>query len=116
VYTGSTATLYANGRNIGSAARASWTTGTQANFYIGRRWDAVGSISFFNGYISNFRVVIGRAIYTSAFTPPTSPLVAVSGTQLLLNTSYDSNYLLDSGPNNITYSGNTVSSPLNPFN
>ncbi len=38
---------------------------------------------FFPGYISNVRVIKGTAIYTSAFTVPTSPLTAISGTVLL---------------------------------
>ena len=29
---------------------------------------------YFNGYISNFRVVIGTAVYTTSFTPPTAAL------------------------------------------
>ena len=38
----------------------------------------------FNGYISNLRLVKGTAVYTSAFTPSTSQLTAISGTSLLL--------------------------------
>jgi hypothetical protein len=34
--------------------------------------------------ISNLRLVKGTAVYTSAFTPPTAPLTAISGTSLLL--------------------------------
>ena len=37
----------------------------------------------FHGYISNFRAIKGTAIYTSAFTVPTSPLSAITGTVLL---------------------------------
>lgn len=38
-----------------------------------------------NGYISNFRIVKGTAVYTAAFTPTTTPLTAISGTSLLTN-------------------------------
>ena len=37
------------------------------------------------GYACDFRVVVGTALYTSAFTPPTAPLTAVSGTAILLS-------------------------------
>jgi hypothetical protein len=48
-------------------------------------WNYVGDLiigadlaggSFFSGYISNFRYVLGTAVYTSAFTLPTGPLTA----------------------------------------
>lgn len=40
---------------------------------------------FYNGYISNFRIVVGTAIYTGPFVPPASPVTAVTNTQLLMN-------------------------------
>jgi hypothetical protein len=39
----------------------------------------------FTGYISNPRVVKGTAVYTSNFTPPTTPLTNIANTSLLLN-------------------------------
>jgi hypothetical protein len=36
-------------------------------------------------YLSNIRIVKGTAVYTAAFTPPTSPLTAIANTSLLLN-------------------------------
>ena len=37
----------------------------------------------FSGYISNFRIVKGTALYSAAFTPPTERLTAVDGTVVL---------------------------------
>jgi hypothetical protein len=39
----------------------------------------------YQGYLSDLRIVKGTAVYTSAFTPPTAPLTAISGTSLLTN-------------------------------
>jgi hypothetical protein len=60
-------TITNSGNPIYNIGRAAYLSG---NFY-------------FNGLMSNFRVVNGTSIYSTTFTPPTQPLTAVSGTSLL---------------------------------
>ncbi|NBP02528.1 MAG: LamG domain-containing protein [Proteobacteria bacterium] len=62
--------------------------------------------AYWPGYISNFRVVKGNAIYTAPFNPPTTPLTAVSGTSLL---TFQSNRFIDNSGNSVTVTG--VNSP-----
>ena len=51
-------------------------------FSIGDYSPAPGTYEF-QGFVSNFRVVKGTALYTSDFTPPTEPLTNVTNTTLL---------------------------------
>jgi formylglycine-generating enzyme required for sulfatase activity len=81
VRNGTTLTLYRNGSSVGSVTNSTNFNNTD-NFAIG---DRSGGGTPLNGYLSNFRIVKGTAVYTSSFTPSTSPLTAVSGTSLLLN-------------------------------
>jgi len=79
VRSGSTVTLYQNGVSVA-------TVTTSANLTDG--YCTIGgfiSDGYWNGYISNTRVVKGTAVYTSTFTPPTAPLTAITNTQLLLS-------------------------------
>jgi hypothetical protein len=41
--------------------------------------------TFMTGYLSNLRIVKGTAVYTSAFTPPVTPVTAITNTILLVN-------------------------------
>ncbi len=61
----------------------------------------------FYGYISNLRIIKGTALYTSNFTPSTSPLTAVSNTQLLTS---QSTWFIDNSTNNFTIT--STGSPL----
>jgi hypothetical protein len=110
VRSGSTVTYYLNGVNAGT-----WSSSanfTDNNCYIGRYEGS--SVEYFQGYISNVRIVNGTAVYTSAFTPPTSPLVATTQTVLL---TLQNSTLIDNSGNNfaITKSGTVTTSTASPF-
>jgi len=77
----STITLYVNGVSRGTQTTNQAYT-TQDSLKIG---GGITGTADFPGYISNFRLVVGSPVYTSAFTPPTAPLTAITNTSLLLN-------------------------------
>ena len=56
---------------------------TMTDFCIGAQSTGSTTDDIWTGYISNFRIVNGTALYTSNFTPPTKPLTAVTNTTLL---------------------------------
>lgn len=110
VRSGTTVTIYVNGVSKASATvSASIGNGSSYAAAIG-----INSTVYLNGYISNLRVVKGTAVYTTNFTPSTTPLVNVSGTSVLTCQSYR---LIDTSPNNltITKNGDTTVLPFNPF-
>ena len=108
---GSTNRAFINGVQLGSNITDStnWAFSSNAPYIAYNA--ASGNLT---GYISNLRVVKGTAVYTSAFTPPTSPLTAIANTSLL---TCQSNRFIDTSANNfaITVSGNTKIQAFDPF-
>tara|TARA_R110002072_G_scaffold186457_1_gene343346 strand:- start:3101 stop:5155 length:2055 start_codon:yes stop_codon:yes gene_type:complete len=82
--TGGTSRFFVNGVLTGSPADSSDYNSQQ--YTIGGRYAPNGSN--LTGYLSNFRIVAGTALYTSAFTPPTAPLTNITGTLVLTCQSY----------------------------
>ena len=83
VKSGTTMYLFKNGTSVGSATSAV-RTGFPGRLNVGQATVDTNYRAFFLGYISNIRVLKGTALYTSNFTPPTSPLTAITNTSLLL--------------------------------
>lgn len=117
VRSGSTITLYLNGVANGTYTSSATLNGTSGLSYIGSAGDELVN-GCFNGYISNLRVVKGTAVYTAAFTPPTSPLTAITNTSLL---TCQSNRFIDSSVNSFVMTPNGPPSvqrfsPFSPTN
>ena len=112
VFTGSTCLIFQDGVQTASGGPSTWPSFAASVLRIGCRPDAINT---FTGYISNVRIVVGTAVYTSAFTPPTAPLTAISGTSLL---TCQSNRFIDNSTNNftITRNGDTSVVAFSPFN
>ena len=98
---GTSFNIWLNGTSVASTTLSA-NIGGSSNFAVG--W---GRGIVWKGYISDARVVTGTAVYTAAFTPPTSPLTAISGTQLL--TCTNKNNIFDAaGGNLLTVVGDTT--------
>jgi len=120
---------------INGVSTAFTTSGTPSGYSLSQNGMTVGAMStpsYWSGYISNLRIVKGVAVYTSAFTPSTTPLTstqlanvngtpsaAITGTStsLLLNTPNNSSFLTDSSTNGFTVTnvGTATSQAAAPF-
>ena len=104
-----TFTLYIDG--VGTSATYAANISAQAlTMKIGSDY----STNRITGYISNFRFINGTAVYTSNFTPSTTPLTAIDNTSLL---TCNAATIIDGSSNNFTITNNgsaTVSATV-PF-
>ena len=75
--------VYTNGiQTYSSGSYTNWNVST-GPVQVGGYNDGSAAL-YSNCHISDLRFVKGTAVYTSAFTPPTAPLAAISYTSLLL--------------------------------
>lgn len=92
-----TLALYVDGREVdndsgtvnGTFAAANYSSSNSSYaFTVGK--NIHGNSNFMNGEISNLRVVAGRRLYTSDFTPPVHALETINGTRILCCNNPDS--------------------------
>jgi hypothetical protein len=106
---GTTVRIFLNGALVGSGTYASAVGSSVTPPKVGVRIDGATKYHNWKGFISDLRVVKGTAVYTSSFTPPSSPLSAIAGTSLLL--PFDNSSIVDmSKCANIETVGNVSSS------
>ena len=92
-----TLAMYVDGREVDNDAGTVSGTFASGNysssdssyaFIVGK--NIHGNTNFMNGEISNLRVVAGRRLYTSDFTPPVHALEPINGTRILCCNNSDS--------------------------
>jgi hypothetical protein len=81
---GTSTKMFLNGTQTGSTYSDgnSYTCGAASPVFMANGAKSSGAV---NGSVSNIRIVKGTALYTTTFTPSTTPLTVVSGTSVLLN-------------------------------
>jgi hypothetical protein len=111
---GSSIRLFFNGVLQNTITFAGTLTGTYDRNWIGD----TASNGYYNGLLSNIRVVKGTAVYTANFTPPQTILPAITNTQLLLNATDSANFIKDNSTNNysVTNNGTATFIANGPFN
>ena len=91
-----TLALYIDGREVdndsgtenGTFGSGNYSTSNSSYaFIVGKN---IHGNTFYKGYISNLRVVAGRRLYTSDFTPPVHELEPIDGTRILCCNNPDS--------------------------
>jgi hypothetical protein len=103
--------LYLNGTRVATATKSGTpqsSSGSTLNV-------GVAQATYYNGYISNLRILDGVAQYSGAtYTVPTAPLTAISGTAFL---TCQSNRFIDNSTNafTITRNGDTSVQAFQPF-
>ena len=113
---GTSLRVFKNGTQIGSTLTNSTNFSEAAQALRIGNETTVSTGAAFKGYITNFRIVKGTALYTANFTKPSSPLTSVSGTVLLLLAASDATKNTDSSGLGKTVTNNSVTwNALNPF-
>lgn len=110
-----TITFYVNGTADSNTLSFSATPHDNSTpVRIGTQFNSSGARYYHDGFVSNFRIVVGTALYTGNFTAPTSPLTAITNTKLL---TCQSNRFIDNSASGhaITPTGTPAVTAFGPF-
>ena len=84
VRSSNTITLYYNGTAADTYNASGKSVGQSSNNFVRIGCGGENSAgAFWDGAVSNLRIVKGTAVYTSSFKPPTEPLTNITNTKLL---------------------------------
>jgi len=115
--TSGTTSMFLNGTRTATASDGV-TYATAASLYVGQN-NINGNMM--NGYISNFRIVVGNSIYSASatsITVPTAPFALTSQTKVLLGTVSPNAYLETASaltPTLVSNTGSVSWNQLSPF-
>jgi hypothetical protein len=112
VRSGSTFTMYRNGEAVSTGTYAGAIT---ASTITPLEYISAGSAGI-SGYLSNFRIVNGTAVYTSNFLPSSLPLTVIANTKLLTCQSSSSASTDASGTFTVTPNNSAAAGTTSPFN
>jgi len=110
-----TTRVFKNGTQIGSSySDTNNITNSSTLLCIGQE-SSPGAGAYFDGYISNFRILKGTGLYTASFTVPNTQLTAITNTTLL---TCQSSTIIDNSTYAATITNNggaTIFSAITPF-
>lgn len=117
----STASLYLDGSSfslLGTVNNSTALTFDSSPGFIGTTAQSSGASGndLLQGYLTNFRFVVGTAVYSGSFTPSNVPLTNITNTKLLLLTQTNATRLTDTSGNcTVTANNNVPYNISSPF-
>jgi hypothetical protein len=83
---GSTLDTWVNGVKSTASVTNTTNLSVDGELRIGR--GRVTSSNYFKGWVAGVRIIVGEALFTGEFTPPTAPLTNTANTKFLLSSEY----------------------------
>lgn len=110
-------TLYANGQALRPPQPANYDLNNASyDLILGNEQPSLEpERMYFRGFLTNFHWVKGAALYTSNFTPPSTPIQPIADSKLLLDMIANQVTEDTSGTEKVVYAVNVSWSTMSPF-